>query len=119
MTTPPPVLSAIRDGKLRAIALASPRRHPSLPDVPTTAEAGLPGVAAVPWFAVFAPGATPAPLRARLAEDIAAAQAATRGQLEGLGLTIEVMGAEALGALVLRERERLGEVVRAANIRVE
>jgi tripartite-type tricarboxylate transporter receptor subunit TctC len=59
MTTPPPVMSAIRDGKLRALALASPRRHPSLPDVPTTAEAGYPAIVGDNWQGLVVPAGTP------------------------------------------------------------
>lgn len=72
MTTPPPVLSAVRDGKLRAIAMASPRRHPSLPDVPTTAEAGLTDYSAEAWFGLFAQAATPPEIIARYAREVEA-----------------------------------------------
>jgi tripartite-type tricarboxylate transporter receptor subunit TctC len=67
MTTPPPVLASVREGKLRA--MASPRRHPSLPDVPTTAEAGLADYAAEAWFGLFAPIATPPEIIARYARE--------------------------------------------------
>lgn len=72
MTTPPPVLTSIRDGKLRAIAMASPRRHPSLPDVPTTAEAGLADYSAEAWFGLFAQAATPPEIIARYAREVEA-----------------------------------------------
>ena len=117
----PGALPFIRDGRLRALAVTSPARHPALPEVPTTAEAGLPGVQAVAWFAAYAPGRTELALRARIAEDIAAVQ---RGPevaraLEALGLTLEVIGPAELGALVDRERARLGEIVRAAGIKLD
>ena len=101
--------------------MTTPERAVALPDVPTTAEAGLPGVAAVPWFAVFAPGATPPALRARIAADIAAVQdmPETRRVFDTLGIRSAAIGPDALAGLVTRERERMGQVVRDASIRAE
>uniref|UniRef100_UPI003C7528D1 Bug family tripartite tricarboxylate transporter substrate binding protein n=1 Tax=Roseomonas chloroacetimidivorans TaxID=1766656 RepID=UPI003C7528D1 len=117
----PGTLPFIRDGRLRPLAVTTPDRSPALPDVPTMTEIGLPGVTAVPWFAVYAPGATPSALRARLAADIAFVQdqPEPRRQLEGFGLTVETNGPDALGAMAGRERERLGRIVQNANIRLD
>ncbi len=117
----PGALPFIRDGRLRALAVTSPERSPLLPEVPTTAEAGLPGVQAVAWFAAFAPGRTEETIRERIAADIAAVQGSDEGArgLAALGLTVEAMGPAALGEMVARERSRYGEVVRAANITLE
>ncbi len=117
----PATLPFLRDGRLRALAVTSGARAGELPDVPTTAEAGLPAVRAVPWFALFAPGGTPAALRARIADaaNEVLATPATAQALAAMGLSGEPMGPDALGALVAQERARLGEVVRAAQIRVE
>jgi tripartite-type tricarboxylate transporter receptor subunit TctC len=117
----PGALPFIRDGRLRALAVTSPQRSSLLPDVPTTTEAGLPGVQAVAWFAAYAPGRTPLPLRQRIAADIAAVQRGEEGArgLAALGLTVETMDPEALGAMVDRERARFGEIVRAANIALQ
>jgi tripartite-type tricarboxylate transporter receptor subunit TctC len=117
----PGALPFIRDGRLRALAVTSPARSPFLPDVPTTAEAGLPGVQAVAWFAAYAPGRTEEALRTRIAADMAEVQRSPEGAegLRNLGLTVEVMGPAALGAMAERERARFGEVVRAAGITLE
>lgn len=117
----PGALPFIRDGRLRALAVTSPARSPLLPEVPTTAEAGLPGVQAVAWFAAYAPGRTEEAVRERIAADIAAVQRSEEGArgLGSLGLTVEVMGPAALGEMVARERARFGEVVRAANISLD
>lgn len=65
-----PVLSAARGhvqaGKLKALGVTGPRRSPLMPDVPTIAEAGLPGYSFETWFIVFAPAATPVPVVERL-----------------------------------------------------
>lgn len=117
----PGALPFIRDGRLKALAVTSPARSPLLPEVPTTAEAGLPGVQAVAWFAAYAPGRTEEALRDRIAADIAAVQRGEEGArgLANLGLTVEVMGPAALGEMVARERTRFGEIVRAAGITLD
>lgn len=117
----PGALPFIRDGRLRALAVTTPERSAALPEVPTTTEAGLPGVIAVPWFAVFASGQTPLALRARIAADIAAVQETSepRRVLDTLGIRSETLGPEPLAAMIARERERMGAVVRGANIRAE
>ena len=69
-TTMPPSLPQVRAGKLRAIAIAHSQRSPLLPDVPTTAEAGLPGFEVALWVGVLAPAGTPAPVITRLNSDI-------------------------------------------------
>ena len=60
------VLPGVRGGQLRALAVTTKERSPALPDVPTTAEAGLPGFETYNWHGLFAPAAVPAPVRARL-----------------------------------------------------
>ena len=67
----PPSLPQIKAGKLRALAVTSSARAPALPDVPTVAEAGLPGFEASSWFGVLAPAGTPPAIVARLNAEIA------------------------------------------------
>ncbi len=67
----PAVLAQIKAGRLRGIAIASARRTPGAPDIPTFAEAGLPGVEGGSWYGTFAPAGTPAPIVARLHREIA------------------------------------------------
>jgi tripartite-type tricarboxylate transporter receptor subunit TctC len=66
IVTPPSVAAHIRSGAVKALALASETRHPAFPDIPTTAEAGLPGFVLDAWFALFVPAGTPAPVVERL-----------------------------------------------------
>jgi tripartite-type tricarboxylate transporter receptor subunit TctC len=68
--TPPPFMPHIASGKLRAIATTGATRLPSLPDVPTTTEAGMPKLTPTSWFAVFAPAATPKPILERLSTEV-------------------------------------------------
>jgi len=67
----PSVIPHVRAGKLRAIAISTAKRSAGLPDVPTIAEAGVPGYEATSWFGMFAPAATPAPVLARISAALA------------------------------------------------
>jgi len=62
----PSAIGHVKAGKLRPLAVTTPKRSPALPDVPTIAEAGLPGYEATSWFGLLAPGKTPAPVMAKL-----------------------------------------------------
>jgi tripartite-type tricarboxylate transporter receptor subunit TctC len=62
----PSVIGHVKAGKLRPLAVTTPQRSPALPDVPTIAEAGVPGYSATSWFGLLAPANTPAPLIAKL-----------------------------------------------------
>ena len=66
----------IQGGSLRALAVASPRRSPAVPDVPTTAEAGLPGFEVATWYAMWAPKGTPPEIVARMQAELRTALAA-------------------------------------------
>ena len=118
LTTPPPAVPFIRNGQLRAIALSARERHPALPDVPTAAEAGLPGFVAEAWFAAFAPARTPAPLVEHLATEISAITVTPefRAKAEEQGAVVRPMTPAELGARVERELAEWAEVVRAGNI---
>ena len=62
----PSAIQHVRSGRLRPLAVTTARRSPELPDVPTVAEAGVPGYEATSWFGMFAPASTPAPVVAKL-----------------------------------------------------
>jgi tripartite-type tricarboxylate transporter receptor subunit TctC len=66
----PPLLPVIRNGELRALAVAEPERLSLLPDVPTLIESGFPGFSAAAWNAMFAPAGTPAPILAKLNAEV-------------------------------------------------
>jgi tripartite-type tricarboxylate transporter receptor subunit TctC len=67
----PSSLPLVKEGKLRALGVTSAQRSPAAPDIPTLAEAGLPGFEAVSWFALFAPANTPKPIVDKLQGEVA------------------------------------------------
>lgn len=119
--TTPTVLQQVQSGKLRAIAVASPNRSPYLPDLPTLAQAGVRGVEADAWLALFAPAAVPAPVLARLREATAAAmkQESVLATLRKSGMTPNVRHGDAFAAFVREDVARWAEVVRVANVKAE
>ena len=119
--TPPPFMAHIQSGKLRALAVTGKTRLPSLPNVPTTAEAGLPKLDATSWFAVFAPAKTPQPVIDRLAAEISKVMSAPAFKQKALeqGATADYMSPQQLANYSNAEYARWGEVVKAAKIEAD
>jgi tripartite-type tricarboxylate transporter receptor subunit TctC len=111
----------LRAGKLRALAVTTAKRAPSLPDVPTLAEAGVPGFEIQSWFALMAPAGTPAPIIARLnAETVKVlARPDVQQTLGAQGLELAPGTPEQLAAHIRSEIEKFTRIARAANIRAE
>jgi tripartite-type tricarboxylate transporter receptor subunit TctC len=118
------VLSAmqhLRSGKLRALALASGSRYPGLPEVPTTAEAGLPGFEIDYWYALLGPAGLPAGIVQQVQRDVSAIVNApdTKESLLAQG-SIAVGGPpEALDALVRRDFALWSKVVKTGSVKAE
>ncbi|HCQ47125.1 MAG TPA: ABC transporter substrate-binding protein, partial [Achromobacter sp.] len=118
ITTPPPLLGQIAAGKLRALAVTGNTRLPSLPNVPTAAEAGYPDLIVSSWFAMYAPKDTPAPVVDKIAGEIQKIMKtdAFRQKAAEQGAEAIFMGPKELGAYTQSELDRWGKVVKAANI---
>ncbi|MCJ0766174.1 tripartite tricarboxylate transporter substrate binding protein [Variovorax sp. CYS-02] len=114
----PASLPHIQAGKLRALAVAGSQRSPSLPDVPTLAEAGLPGYAVEPWFGVYGPAGLPAPVVQRLQTALQGAlnDPAVKDKLLAAGFSPRSSTSAELESLSAREYERLGKVAREAKM---
>ena len=108
----------IQSGKLRAIAVASPKRLPELPDVPTTAEAGLPDFHVLSWNGLAAPAKTPRDVVERLSREVqaAVAQADVKAKLLDLNLVAQGSTPDQLGALMASEVKRWSDVIAQAKI---
>ena len=117
----PFALQHIRDGSVRGLAVAAPQRVPVLPDIPTMAEAGYPGVQGGAWFALFAPAGTPPAvidLLNKAARDAFNAPD-VRDKLEPRGVVLVLGSPAELGAWVAADTERWAKVIREAGIKLE
>ena len=121
ITTPSSGIALVQAGRIKALAMASAQRSPALPDVPTTAEAGLPGYTMDAWFAFFAPAGVPEPVLERLnaALRTLAADPVVRRRAEEGGARVAAMTRAELDRLARGEIETLGAVIRGAGIVLE
>ncbi|TPG58488.1 tripartite tricarboxylate transporter substrate binding protein [Roseomonas nepalensis] len=123
----PSAIGHLREGRLRALAVTTAARTPALPDCPTTAEEGLPGVEATAWFGIQAPARTPRPIVERLGAviDAIVKEPATRARMADLGGMMPDLTPEggttpaAFTAFVRAETAKWGEVVRKSGATVE
>ena len=113
--------SHIRAGKIRALALTSPKRSPAFPDIPTMAEAGVPGFESLSWYGLWAPAGTPREIMLRLQQETAKALATPE-----LKAIWALQGAEPGGEpadqfarLVHAEVEKWGKVVRQNKVTID
>lgn len=121
MTTPPPAIASVRDGRLKALAMASSERHPAMPDVPTVAEAGLRDFSAEAWFSLMATPGTPAPVIERLTRECAAIlqEEAVKQRALQVGAFARYEDPEALANRIDREIPGWTNLVRAQRLTVD
>jgi tripartite-type tricarboxylate transporter receptor subunit TctC len=114
-------IGQIKGGKVRALAVTSAKRSPELPDVPTLAEAGFPGLEMTTWYGVFAPAGTPKDVVARLNAEIMKALQAPEVKTRIAGLAGEpgTLTIEQFAALNRSDSERYGKLVREAAIKLD
>lgn len=119
--TPPPYMPHIAAGKLRALAVTGKARLPSLPNVPTAAEAGLPKLDASSWFGVYAPAKTPQAVIDRLSSEIAKLMATPQFQQKAAeqGATADYMNPQKFADFTRAELARWGLVVKASKIEAD
>jgi tripartite-type tricarboxylate transporter receptor subunit TctC len=117
----PPLLPHVSSGRVRALAISSAKRSPSVPDVPTVAESGYPGFDISLWLGFFAPKGTPGAIVKRLESELVqiAQSAEIKELMEKQGLEPHAAGAGELAKLVRTEIETYKSVFKAANIKME
>jgi tripartite-type tricarboxylate transporter receptor subunit TctC len=115
------LLENMRAGQIRGLAVTGSKREPAAPELPTVAEAGVPGFAAFSWHALFAPARTPPQIINRMNGDAVAAlgDIAVRSRLEQNGYRIVGSTPEELATLLRSEIEKWGSVIKEAGIRID
>jgi tripartite-type tricarboxylate transporter receptor subunit TctC len=117
----PSALPRVQNGSLRAIAVTAAKRSKALPDVPTIAEAGLPGYEATTWFGVFAPAQTPPAIVDKLNRAIADAlrKPAVVEKIAGMGAEPMFMTPDEFKKLVKTDTDKWRIVVKQANVKLD
>jgi len=116
----PNVMPHVKAGKLRALAVTTPQRSPDLPEVPTVAEAGVPGYEATLWLNLSAPAGTPPEIVQRVYAETAKVLQEPEVQqgFRAAGVEPSVLDPQALGAFIRAEHEKWGKVVRETGATV-
>ncbi len=119
--TLPSVIGQIRNNKLRALAVTTARRNPQLPNVPTMAEAGVPGVEMSAWYGVYMPAATPKAVQQKVHDAVneVLAMPETKTRLDAIGAEIAPMTQAQFADYHAAEYKRFGEIIKKNNIRMD
>jgi tripartite-type tricarboxylate transporter receptor subunit TctC len=114
------VLPQMQSGKLRALAVTSPKRTAAMPDLPTLAESGLPGFDATAWFGLVAPAGTPAAIIDKLHRETARVLSLpdVRRRLDDLGMEVVANSPAEFSAVIAAEIPRWAKLIRDAGVNV-
>jgi tripartite-type tricarboxylate transporter receptor subunit TctC len=121
LINPIEALPHVKSQRLRALAVASPKRIPMLPDAPTFAEAGVPGYDASVWWGLVAPARTPKDIIARLSSETLKAleNEGVRERLSALGAVVDPAGPDAFGRFLKDEIDKWAQVIKASAIQAD
>jgi tripartite-type tricarboxylate transporter receptor subunit TctC len=117
----PAVLAQVKGKSINAIAVAGAKRASAMPDVPTVAESGVPGLEASSWFGLVAPAKTPAPVLAKLEDDIAAIlkMPDVQKRLDELGAEPGTVSGAAFGKFLADETTKWTKIIRESGAKVD
>jgi tripartite-type tricarboxylate transporter receptor subunit TctC len=115
------VLPHIKSGRLKALAVLGAKRSPLLPQVPTVAEAGVPGYEFTNWFGLVVPAQTPRPAIQKLHADVSKVLQSPelRGELEKMGADVINNSPEQFGEQIQSDAQKWGEIIRKANVKAQ
>jgi tripartite-type tricarboxylate transporter receptor subunit TctC len=121
ITTPPSVMQHVQSGKLKGLAVTGKSRHPGMPNVPTTAEAGLPSFQLESWVALYAPAGTPAPVIAKLTDSVKKSLALpeVKERSDAAGVELRYLTPTAMDALLKKELPYWDKAIKSANIKLD
>ncbi|HSD44719.1 MAG TPA: tripartite tricarboxylate transporter substrate binding protein [Burkholderiales bacterium] len=113
----PNVMPSLKSGKLRALAVSTPKRSPDLPDVPTVAEAGVPGYDATLWLALLAPAGTPGEVVQKLYTEATKTlrEPEVQKAIAATGVEVNIIGPQELPAFLQAEADKWGKVARESG----
>lgn len=119
--TLPSVIGQIRNHKIRALAVTTPRRNAQLPDVPTMAQAGVPGIEMSAWYGIYMPASTPKAVQDKVHDAVnqVLAMPETQARLESVGAEITPMTQAQFAQFQTAEYKRFGEIIKKNNIRLD
>lgn len=111
-------LPFIRQGKVRVLGVLGAARSPTVPDVPTVAESGVPGYELTNWFGLVLPGGTPADVSRRIAGDVSKVLALqeVRDKFSAMGATVVASPPEQFGTFMRAESDKWGKLIKTAGI---
>ena len=121
ISTPPSLMQHVQSGKLKGLAVTGKSRHPGMPNVPTTAEAGLPSFQLESWVGLFAPAGTPAPVITKLTESVKKSLALpeVKERADAAGVELRYLTPAATDALVKKELPYWNKAIKSANITLD
>jgi tripartite-type tricarboxylate transporter receptor subunit TctC len=120
-SNPTAAVPHVRSGKLRGLLVTGSKRLPALPQLPHAPEAGFPELDVLGWYGIIAPSATPGAILAKLNTDVVDALNApdVRERMHNLGQELAPSSAAEFAALIRKDYDRWGKVVRASGARVD
>lgn len=119
--TMPSVIGQVKNGRIKALAVASSQRNPQLPNVPTMAEAGLKGVEMSAWYGIYMPASTPKAVQERVYTEVAKvlAMPETQTRLGAIGADLTPMTQAQFAAFHTAENKRYGDLIAKKNIKLD
>ncbi len=119
--TMPSVIAQVKASKMKALAVASAKRNPQLPNVPTFAEEGVPGFEMSAWYGIYMPSSTPKAVQDRVHDEVnkVLAMPETKARLEPIGAEITPMTQAQFVQFQAAEYKRFGDIIKKNNIHME